>query len=138
MHFNASLPSIQKDGEGPADLDSKVKEGQRLVIEVNKMVESSKHEKKIDFTTADFVDEEMSKAKQLGDENSTDEIPGNKRGNQYEADAGRKNGGKVQKGGDEKSADDQIHEPKVGAVKQDPRKMDESSDKKKQDVSTLL
>ena len=101
------------------------------------MVESSKHEKKIDFT-ADVVDEEMSKAKQLGDENSTDEIRGNKRGNQYEADAGRKNGGKVQKGGDEKSADDQIHEPKVGAVKQDPRKMDESSDKKKQDVSSLL
>ena len=101
------------------------------------MVESSKHEKKIDFT-ADFVDEEMSKAKQLGDENSTDEIPGNKRDNQYEADAGSENGGKVRKGGDEKSADDQIHEPKVGAVKQDPRKMDESSDKKKQDVSTLL
>ena len=101
------------------------------------MVESSKHEKKIDFT-ADVVDEEMSKAKQLGDENSTDEIPGNKRGNQYEVDAVRKNGGKVQKRGDEKSADDKIHEPRVGAVKQDPMKMDESGDKKKQDVSTLL
>ena len=101
------------------------------------MIQSSKHEKKIDFT-ADVVDEEMAKAQKLGDEKSIDELPGNKRGNQYEANAVRKNGGKVQKGVDQKSADDQIHEPRVGAVKRDPRKMDESGDKKKQDVSTLL
>ena len=100
------------------------------------MVESSKHEKKIDFT-ADVVDERIEKAQRLGDKKSIDELAGNKRGNQYGADAVRKNEGKVQKGGDEKSADDQIHEPKVGAVKQDLRKMDDSGNKKKQDVSTL-
>ena len=131
------LLSTLKDGEGAADLDSKVKEGQRLVTEVNKMVESSKNEKKIDFT-ANVVDEGTAKAQQLGDKKSVDEIPENKRGNQYGANAVRKNGGKVQKGGDEKSADDQIHEPRVGAVKRDPRKMDESGDKKKQDVSTVV
>ena len=38
-------------------------------------------------------------------EKSIDEIPGNKRSNQIGANAVRKNGGKVQKGGDEKSAD---------------------------------
>ena len=101
------------------------------------MVGSSKNEKKIDFA-ADVVDEEIAKAKQLVDEKSIDEIPGNKRSNQIGADAVRKNGGKVQKGGDEKSADYQIHEPRLGAVKRDPRKVDESNDKKKQDVSTLL
>ena len=101
------------------------------------MVESSKHKEKIDFTS-DVVDEGMAKAQQLGDEKSMDEIPGNRRGNQYGADVVRKSGVKVQKGGDEKSADDQIHEPRVGAVKQDPKKMDESGDKKKQDVSTLV
>ena len=100
------------------------------------MVQSSKHGKTIDFT-ADVVDEEIAKAEQLGDEKSIDKIPGNNKGNKYEADAVRRNGGKVQKEGDEKSADDQIHEPRVGAVKRDPRKMDESGDKKKQDVSTL-
>ena len=132
-----SLPIIYKDAEGPTDLDSKVKEGHRLVTEVNKMIQSLKPEKKIDFT-ADAVDEEIEKGQQLADGNSIDEIPKNKRGNQYEVDAVTKNGEKVQKRGDEKSADDQIHEPRVGAVKQDPMKMDESGDKKKQDVSTLL
>ena len=101
------------------------------------MIQSLKPEKKIDFT-ADAVDEEIEKGQQLADGNSIYELPKNKRGNQYEVDAVTKNGEKVQKRGDEKSADDQIHEPKVGAVKQDPRKMDESIDKKKQDVSTLL
>ena len=100
------------------------------------MVERSKNEKKIEITT-DVVDEGIAKAQQLRDEKSIDELLGNKRGNQYGADAVRKNGGKVQKGGDEKSADDQIHEPRVGAVKRDPRKMHESGDEKKQDVSTL-
>ena len=131
------LPIIYKDAEGPTDLDSKVKEGHRLVTEVNKMIQSLKPEKKIDFT-ADAVDEEIEKGQQLADGNSIDEIPKNKRGNQYEVDAVTKNGEKVQKRGDGKSADDQIHEPRVGAVKQDPMKMDESGDKKKQDVSTLL
>ena len=101
------------------------------------MVERSQYEKKIDFM-ANVVDEGIAKAQQLGDEKSIDELLGNKRGNQYGADAVRKNGGKVQKEGDEKSADDQIREPRVGAVKRDPKKMDESGDKKKQDVSTLL
>ena len=131
------LPFIYQDGDELNALDSEVKEGHGLVSEMDKMVQDSKHEKKIDIKL-DAVDKEMTKARKSGDETSDDEIPGNDTDYQYGHDAVRTNGGKVQKEGDKKSAEDPIYEPRVDAVIQDTRKMEKLDTKKKQDVSTVF